>query len=101
MLSVPVAPVSWRHAYAFALLGLACLWRRELSAGKINARTLLLAFCTVAITSYLNQWAIEYLMRVHMQGLAALITLLLPGLVVLVVLRSLLQMRSAVMTSAS
>jgi hypothetical protein len=96
MLSVPVAPVSWRHAYTIALLALALMWREALQENKLDGKTWLLAFCTVAIASYVNQWTMGYLMRVAGMRLpVVLIAFFLPVLVVLLVLLRLLRLRPA------
>jgi len=93
MLSAAVAPVSWRHAYAVGLPALALLWAKALGEGRLNGRVWLLAFSTVAITSYLNQWAILFLIQWNWQLAAALIALLLPFSAVLLVLLELGRMR--------
>ena len=65
MLSASASPVAWRAAYTVALLALALLWGEALQGGRVNVQVILLAVCTVAITSYANEWVVEYLMRIH------------------------------------
>ncbi len=91
MLSASASPVAWRAAYTVALLALALLWGEALQRGRVNVQVILLAVCTVAITSYANEWIVEYLMRIHLQIGAMFVSLLLPWTAVLLVLHRLSQ----------
>ena len=89
MLSASASPVAWRAAYTVALLALALLWGEALHGARVTLQVILLAVCTVAITSYTNEWVVEYLMRVNFHVGAMLVSLLLPWTVVLLVLHRL------------
>ena len=95
MLSVSVSPVAWRAAYSVALLALALLWGEAFHGARVNSQVILLAVCTVAITSYTDEWAVEYLMRINLHVAAMCVSLLLPWTIVLLVLRRLSHPRYA------
>jgi hypothetical protein len=99
MLSASASPVAWRAAYTVALLALALLWGEALHAGRVNLQVILLAVCTVAITSYTNEWVVEYLMRINFHIAAMLVSLLLPWTAVLLVLHRLSQKRFGLLPS--
>ena len=59
ILSVCVAPVSWRHAYSVAFLALLFLWKEALQRGATNAALALLTFTTIEFAFVLDTVAIK------------------------------------------
>ncbi len=52
LLSVCVAPISWKHAYVVALLPLALLWAEAFRKQVTTTALLLLTFCSVELGSF-------------------------------------------------
>jgi hypothetical protein len=72
MLSVAVSPVSWKHAYVVALLGLVCLWAEAIATEASLGYALFLTLCTVEIG-----WSVVSLFiagHLHSIALAAWVT---------------------------
>jgi hypothetical protein len=75
LLSVCVAPVSWRHAYGVAFLLLALLWKEACERGTGNSALALLTFCTVELGFVLDHVVLHYT-----RGVAVAIVQMLPPL---------------------
>jgi hypothetical protein len=95
MLSAPVSPVSWPHAYAVCLFAMSLLWAQALRENRLTTKLGLLVVTTLAVTSYLFPFAITYLVNhSRYELLISLLALVTPASVILIVLASLRVMRA-------
>ncbi len=95
MLSAPIAPVSWLHAYAVALAAIIILWVEAFRKGISNTQLALLFVTSLCIGSYVVQYAMTYLVqRTHAEVLIALLAMLTPAVTILLSLSQLNSMKA-------
>lgn len=90
LLSVAVAPISWKHAYVVAFLPLALLWTRAFRGGISSFHLLLLSFCSIELGSFLFD---SIAIKVTHGVLLGLLSFLAPATAILLALAVLASMR--------
>ena len=56
MLTTPLSPVSWLHAYVVSLVGLCLLWAEALRCPISNGWLVMLTLCTIELTSFTSRF---------------------------------------------
>lgn len=86
MISAPIAPVSWAHAYVVVLPGLVLLWDEALKVRKGPVRIALLFIATMSVTSFIVPTIRNFFNAHHHLGLSSLAALIIPGSIAALVL---------------
>ena len=90
LLSVCIAPISWKHAYVVVFLALALLWAEALRQKVSAMHLVLLSICSIELGSFLFDSIVVKATHGVLQGV---LSFLAPAAGILLVLLTLLRMR--------